>query len=64
MFPAHHTQSEMTYPKELAETGVVGFARSALGIFEIFGEPETQDLQHAIDGVVGGSDGDKGIWAV
>jgi hypothetical protein len=33
-----------TNPEEFAQTRVVGLARLALGVFEILGQPEADDL--------------------
>lgn len=58
MTPVH------THSKELAETRVVGLARLALCIFEILGQPEADHLEHAVKGLIGSADGDKGIGGV
>lgn len=43
------------YPEELAQAGIVGLAWLSLRILQVLCEPEAQDFQHAIDGVVGGA---------
>lgn len=53
-----------TYSEEFAETGVVGFAGLALCVFDILGEPETNDFEHSVERFVGGANCDKGIRGV
>jgi len=52
------------YPEELAQRRVVWLARLALDVFQIFGEPESKHLQHAIEGFIGVADGCEGFGAV
>lgn len=54
----------VTYSKEFTQARVVGLAGLALGILEVLGQPEADDLEHAVEGFVGGADGDKGIGGV
>lgn len=54
----------MTYPEKLAQTRIVGLARFALCIFNVLGEPETADFQHAIDGIVRSTDCYEGIGGI
>lgn len=53
-----------TYPEELAQARVVRFAWLPLCVLEVLGKPEAQNLQHAVDWVVRGSNRDKGIGRV
>lgn len=53
-----------SYPEEFAQARVVGLAWLPLCVFQIFCEPKPQDLEHAVDGVVRGADGDEGIGGV
>lgn len=52
------------YPEKFTQAGVIGLARLALGIFQVLCEPEAQDLEHAVDGIVRGADGYKCIGGV
>lgn len=52
------------YPEKFAQARVVGLARLALGIFQVLCEPEAQDLEHAVDGIVRGADGYKCIGGI
>lgn len=54
----------ITYPEELAQARIVGLARLPLGIFQVLGEPEAHDFEHAVEGIVRGADGDKGIGGI
>ena len=58
--PAKNT----TYPEELAQAGIVRFARFSLGIFQILAEPKADDFEHAVEWFVRGSNSDKRIWSV
>lgn len=53
-----------THSKELAQARVVGLAGLALGVLEVLGQPEADDLEHAVEGFVRGADGDEGIGGV
>lgn len=50
-----------TYPEELPQTRVIWLARLPLCIFQILSEPEPQHLQHAVDRLVRGANGNKGV---
>lgn len=52
------------HPEELSQARVVWFARLALGVFQVLGEPEAANLQHAVEGLIGGSDGDESVGRV
>lgn len=52
------------YPEEFAEGRVIWLAGLALDVFEVLGEPEAQDLEHAIEGLVRVADGGEGFGAV
>lgn len=52
------------YPEEFAEGRVIWLARLALDVFEVLGEPEAQDLEHAVQRLVGVADGGEGFGAV
>lgn len=42
----------MAYSEKFTEGGVIWFARLALHILKILGEPEAQDLQHSIQFII------------
>lgn len=52
------------YPEEFAQARVVGLAWLSFGIFQVLCKPETQHLQHAINGLVGGADCDEGVRGI
>lgn len=54
----------LTYPEEFAQARIVGLAGLALCVLDVFCEPETTDFQHAIEGLVGGSNGYEGIGGI
>lgn len=57
-------ETGIAHPEELAQARVIRLAGLALGIFQILGQPEADDLEHAVEGLVGAADGDKGIGSV
>lgn len=53
-----------TYAEEFSEGGIVRFAGLALDVFQVLGEPEAQDLEHATEVVVCIANGDEGTGLV
>ena len=47
--------------EKLSKARVVGFARLPLGILEILRKPEAAYLEHAVQGVVRGSNSNEGM---
>ena len=50
-----------THPEELAQTRIVRLAGLPLCIFQIFGEPESTNLQHPIQRLVRRPDSNKSV---
>jgi hypothetical protein len=53
-----------SYPKELAQCGIVWFARLALDVFKILREPESQNFEHAVKRVVRVPYRYKCLWSI
>lgn len=60
----HFACSGVTYSEEFSQAGIIWFARFALGIFQVFGQPEADDFQHAVEGFLRGSNSYKGIGGI
>lgn len=55
---------QSTHSKELAQARIVWFAGLALGILQVLCQPETDNLEHTVERLIRGTDGDEGIGGI
>lgn len=53
-----------TYSEEFSQARVVRFAGFALGVLDIFCQPEADNFKHAVERLVGITNGNEGIGSV
>lgn len=58
------SRSKKTYPEEFTQARVVGLAWFPFYVLQVLGKPEAQHLEHAIQRLVGGADGDEGVRGI
>lgn len=59
-----HRRDLKTYPEEFTQARVVGLAWLPFYVLQVLGKPEAQHLEHAVQRLVGGANGDESIRGI